>query len=147
MEQNSPAQVHNRLPLLAGLIILFAVALFFRLWYLQVIKGAYYQEQAESNRIRPVKIRPPRGIFYDRKGRLTETAQRRLQPISEATELGAGSQIALRVVTRDEEPVDEGFLEDRLASALALRRAAASGRGGKCVGGLAGRGGICYGAG
>ncbi len=69
MEQDSPAQVQSRLPLLAGFIILFAVLLFFRLWYLQVVKGAYYQEQAESNRIRPVKIRPPRGIFYDRKGR------------------------------------------------------------------------------
>ena len=69
MQQDSPAQVQTRLPLLAGFIIFFAVLLFFRLWYLQVIKGAYYQEQAESNRIRPVKIRPPRGIFYDRKGR------------------------------------------------------------------------------
>ncbi len=69
MQQDSPAEVQSRLPLLAGFIVLFAVLLFFRLWYLQVIKGAYYQEQAESNRIRPVKIRPPRGIFYDRKGR------------------------------------------------------------------------------
>jgi 23S rRNA (cytosine1962-C5)-methyltransferase len=32
------------------------------------------------------------------------------------------SQIALRVVTRDEEPVDEGLLERRLASAIELRR-------------------------
>ncbi len=69
MQQDSPAEVQSRLPLLAGFIVLFAVLLFFRLWYLQVIKGAYYQEQAESNRIRPVKIRPPRGIFYDRTGR------------------------------------------------------------------------------
>jgi transcription-repair coupling factor (superfamily II helicase) len=35
-------------------------------------------------------------LLYDRKGRLTETAQRRLQAIFEATELGAGFQIALR---------------------------------------------------
>jgi transcription-repair coupling factor (superfamily II helicase) len=35
-------------------------------------------------------------LLYDRKGRLTETAQRRLQTIFEATELGAGFQIALR---------------------------------------------------
>jgi len=33
----------------------------------------------------------------------------------------ARSKIALRVVTRDEEPVDEGFLAGRLASAIALR--------------------------
>ena len=33
----------------------------------------------------------------------------------------ARSQIALRVVTRDEEPVDEGFLASRLAAAIELR--------------------------
>jgi 23S rRNA (cytosine1962-C5)-methyltransferase len=36
----------------------------------------------------------------------------------------ARSQIALRVVTRQEEPVDEAFLADRLASAAALRATA-----------------------
>ncbi len=35
-------------------------------------------------------------LLYDRKGRLTEQAQKRLQTIFEATELGAGFQIALR---------------------------------------------------
>ena len=35
-------------------------------------------------------------LLYDRQARLTETAQRRLQTIFEATELGAGFQIALR---------------------------------------------------
>ncbi|HEU4760659.1 MAG TPA: transcription-repair coupling factor [Dehalococcoidia bacterium] len=35
-------------------------------------------------------------LLYDRKGRLTEAARQRLQTIFEATELGAGFQIALR---------------------------------------------------
>jgi len=35
-------------------------------------------------------------LLYDRRGRLTETAKQRLQTIFEATELGAGFQIALR---------------------------------------------------
>src|SRR3989304_4112085 len=35
-------------------------------------------------------------LLYDRKGRLTEQAKKRLQTIFEATELGAGFQIALR---------------------------------------------------
>jgi penicillin-binding protein 2 len=69
MQQDSPADIQKRLPLLAAFIILFAVVLFFRLWYLQIVKGATYQELAESNRIRPIKIRPPRGIIYDRHGR------------------------------------------------------------------------------
>ena len=69
MQQNSPESVQSRLPFLVGFILLFAVVLFFRLWYLQVVKGTYYNELAENNRIRPVKIRPPRGVIYDRKGR------------------------------------------------------------------------------
>jgi len=69
MQQDSPEPVQRRLPLLMGFIILFALVLFFRLWHLQVAKGAYYYELAESNRIRPIKIRPPRGVIFDRKGR------------------------------------------------------------------------------
>jgi penicillin-binding protein 2 len=68
-QQDSPEPIQKRLPLLAAFIILVIVILFLRLWYLQVVKGAYYQEQAESNRIRPVMLRPPRGVIYDRRGR------------------------------------------------------------------------------
>ncbi|HEX9021292.1 MAG TPA: penicillin-binding protein 2 [Nitrospirota bacterium] len=68
-QQDNPSDIQKRLPLLAIFIIAFILALFVRLWYLQAVKGAYYYEQAESNRIRPVKLRPPRGIIYDRNGR------------------------------------------------------------------------------
>lgn len=68
-QQDNPAEIQRRLPLLAVFIIFVVLILFVRLWYLQAIKGEYYQEQAESNRIRPVKLRPPRGIIYDRNGR------------------------------------------------------------------------------
>jgi len=68
-QQDSPVDIQRRLPFLAAFIILFTLILFIRLWYLQAVKGEYYHDQAESNRIRPVKIRPPRGIIYDRSGR------------------------------------------------------------------------------
>ncbi len=68
-QQEGPIDIQKRLPLLAAYIVLFTLALFIRLWYLQAVKGTYYYEQAESNRIRPVKLRPPRGIIYDRYGR------------------------------------------------------------------------------
>lgn len=68
-QQDSPIDLQKRLPILAIYIVLFTLALFIRLWYLQAVKGTYYYEQAESNRIRPVKLRPPRGIIYDRTGR------------------------------------------------------------------------------
>lgn len=69
LQQDSPVDIQRRLPFLAGFIVLFIIVLLVRLWYLQAIKGDFYQEQAESNRIRPVKLRPPRGIIYDRYGR------------------------------------------------------------------------------
>jgi penicillin-binding protein 2 len=68
-QQDSPEEIQGRLPLLAAFIILAIVILFIRLWYLQAVKGEYYHEQAESNRIRPVMLRPPRGVIYDRSGR------------------------------------------------------------------------------
>ncbi len=69
LQQDSPVDIQRRLPFLVGFIIVFIVILLGRLWYLQAIKGDYYQDLAESNRIRPVKLRPPRGIIYDRYGR------------------------------------------------------------------------------
>ncbi len=69
MEQDSPVDIQRSLPFLAAFIILFMLVLFTRLWFLQVVKGDYYYDLAENNRIRPVKIRPPRGIIYDRYGR------------------------------------------------------------------------------
>ncbi len=41
-----------------------------RVWFLQVIKGSYYKEQSESNRIRVVYLQPPRGLIFDRRGEL-----------------------------------------------------------------------------
>jgi len=67
--QDNPVSIQRRLPILAVFIFSVIGILFIRLWYLQAVKGEYYHEQAENNRIRPVKLRPPRGIIFDRSGR------------------------------------------------------------------------------
>ncbi len=41
-----------------------------RLWYLQVVKGAYFRARSERNRIKYVRIQAPRGKILDRSGRL-----------------------------------------------------------------------------
>ena len=41
-----------------------------RLYYLQVVKGEYYAERAENQRIRLIPIPAPRGAILDRKGKL-----------------------------------------------------------------------------
>ena len=48
-------------------IFVFAVILF-KAWHMQIIKGKYYKELAENNRVRSVIVQPLRGIIYDRNG-------------------------------------------------------------------------------
>jgi penicillin-binding protein 2 len=57
--------LYLRLGLLLGLLLLSS-----RLWYLQVVKGAYYQDLSEQNRVRTVDLKPVRGLIFDRNGEL-----------------------------------------------------------------------------
>src|SRR5207237_8209524 len=54
-----------RLALLIGLFLLFS-----RIWCLQVIKGGYYRDLSEQNRVRTVPIRSARGLIFVRRGEL-----------------------------------------------------------------------------
>ncbi|MGB2696993.1 MAG: penicillin-binding transpeptidase domain-containing protein, partial [Candidatus Zixiibacteriota bacterium] len=49
-------------------IVLFVFVL--RLYYLQVVKTAYYKKVSEKNCIRPVSLIAPRGLISDRAGRI-----------------------------------------------------------------------------
>lgn len=42
--------------------------LFGRLVYLQIVRGAFYRDAAENNRITLERVLPSRGLFYDRNG-------------------------------------------------------------------------------
>ncbi len=41
-----------------------------RLYYLQIVKGEYYSEKAENQRIRLIPIPAPRGAIFDRNGKI-----------------------------------------------------------------------------
>jgi len=60
--------IKKRLWLLVAFVLVFFAAIVLRLWYLQVVKSDYYRQLSESNRVRLVTIRPPRGVIYDRTG-------------------------------------------------------------------------------
>lgn len=54
-----------------GVFFLACLALLFaRIWYLSVLQYDHYQELARRNHIRTVPLRAPRGIIYDRDGRV-----------------------------------------------------------------------------
>ncbi|MGE5635464.1 MAG: penicillin-binding transpeptidase domain-containing protein [Nocardioidaceae bacterium] len=59
-----------RVAILGGIALLFFAAIFFRLWFLQVLSGDRYLAQANDNRIREIKVQAPRGEIVDREGRV-----------------------------------------------------------------------------
>lgn len=52
------------------LAFIFLTILGVRLYYLQVMKGEYYSERAENQRIRLIPIPAPRGAIFDRNGKI-----------------------------------------------------------------------------
>lgn len=39
-----------------------------RLWYLQIVKGSFFRDRSENNRLRTIFISAPRGVIHDRNG-------------------------------------------------------------------------------
>ncbi|MBW3620721.1 MAG: penicillin-binding protein 2 [Actinobacteria bacterium] len=58
---NNEATSALRLTLVAGVIVALFLALFGRLWFLQVLAGERFAALAESNRVQIVVLEPPRG--------------------------------------------------------------------------------------
>jgi len=60
----------QRMLLMLAVVLLGITLLTARLWYLQLARGDYYGEVAQGNRIRVVPQEAPRGIIYDRTGKI-----------------------------------------------------------------------------
>lgn len=56
---------------LAGLVLIIFSVLMIRLWVLQIMQGStVYMVKSKENQTRTIKINAPRGLFYDRKGKI-----------------------------------------------------------------------------
>src|SRR4028119_552076 len=64
--QNLPIRI-GALQIIAFILLTILGA---RLYYLQVVKGEYYGEKAENQRIRHIPIPAPRGAIFDRNGKI-----------------------------------------------------------------------------
>ncbi|MFH0814008.1 MAG: penicillin-binding protein 2 [Pseudomonadota bacterium] len=58
----------QRLAIVYYFIFIGFLIIFFRIWDLQILKGDYYYDLSENNRIKIQEIIAPRGIVYDRNG-------------------------------------------------------------------------------
>jgi len=99
-----------RLRLIQALILVLPAVLTVRLYVLQIINGRHYAEIAENQRIRLLPIPAPRGVIFDRNGRVlvdsrpiytvilsredTKSIDRSslIKPLSNATAMGAPSE-------------------------------------------------------
>ena len=63
-------QLAVRVAMLGGLALILFGIIFFRLWYLQILSGDQYVQQAQSNRVRSTDIQAPRGDVVDRNGQV-----------------------------------------------------------------------------
>lgn len=62
--------VQRRVGVVQALVALAVAGLLVYFWHLQVIRGKYFRDLAENNRIRALPIPAPRGPLFDRKGRI-----------------------------------------------------------------------------
>lgn len=60
----------RRVRILAGGALAFLVVIAVTFWSVQIVHGDYYRNLAENNRLRKLPVRAPRGLIYDREGRL-----------------------------------------------------------------------------
>jgi penicillin-binding protein 2 len=68
-------QLALRVAVLGGLAMAMFAIIFFRLWYLQVLTGEQYVQQANANRVRDLPIQAPRGEILDREGQPIVTSR------------------------------------------------------------------------
>jgi penicillin-binding protein 2 len=68
-------QLALRVAIVGGIAMVMFGLIFFRLWYLQVLSGEQYVQQANANRVRDLPIAAPRGQILDREGRAIVTSR------------------------------------------------------------------------
>jgi len=59
-----------RIITIQAMVFVLLTLLGIRLYYLQVVRGEYYSDRAESQRVRLIPIPAPRGAIFDRNGKL-----------------------------------------------------------------------------
>jgi penicillin-binding protein 2 len=74
IRKRRPSEDDSFVGMRIGVLLIVTFALFgvlaFRLWFLQILSGDAYVAAARDNRTREVKVEAPRGVIYDRNGKI-----------------------------------------------------------------------------
>ncbi len=86
--EKTPLNLSSRALWALGLMLFCFVVLLGRLWYLQVIRGSYFKERSENNRVRTQYLPPPRGKILDRHGEVIAKNRPSYDIVLYVTEVG-----------------------------------------------------------
>jgi penicillin-binding protein 2 len=124
-------QLALRVAVLGSFALAMFAIIFFRLWFLQVLSGNAYAQQAQHNYIRTVDVPAPRGQILDRSGNVLVDSKRAiaveisppdlpapLQPCDARTQLLGGVWAASCTIAHP--PAKDVALYDRLARVLGM---------------------------
>ena len=101
-DRNSPStsQFTLRVAILGGVALAMFALIFFRLWYLQVLSGDRYLEEAQNNQVREIGVQAPRGEILDRNGDVLVDNRTALALQVQPTQLPAEREQRERVLKR-----------------------------------------------
>ncbi|TCL70955.1 penicillin-binding protein 2 [Hydrogenispora ethanolica] len=75
MEEMAARNLEHKFKIIAGMVLIIFALLFVRLWVLQIMQGATIMLKSRANQTRVSRINAPRGIFYDRKGKILASSR------------------------------------------------------------------------
>jgi penicillin-binding protein 2 len=102
-----------RMRIIQIVIVALLVALGTRLYFLQVVNGAYYAEKAENQRVRRLPIPAQRGTIFDRNGKILVDSRPTYNVILSREEMKGRDYGALATPLSQSLGVDEEALRER----------------------------------
>ena len=111
--EDSSQNLRSRLWAVQSIVVLLLALLGVRLYYLQLVRGQYYAEIAQNQRIRLLPIPAPRGVIFDRDGHPLVTSTPIYNVILSREDLRERKLISLAEPLAEALSVDPDTLRDR----------------------------------
>jgi len=103
-------ELRQRIPRLRLAFVILLVVIGSNYWFVQVVRGGYYRELADNNRLSKQPIHAPRGLIFDRGERLlvdNVPSYDLLLDRSTSSDLGASLDFAADILGRPREELEE----------------------------------------
>ena len=111
--EDSSQNLRSRLWIVQSFVVLLLALLGVRLYFLQLVRGQYYAEIAQNQRIRLLPIPAPRGVIFDRDGHPLVTSSPTYNVILSREDLRERKLISLAKPLAEALAVDADILLDR----------------------------------